>query len=109
MNDESHPKVAPGNVAGRRVSYLDSTLVDALRGVIARTVQPHELPEPLHALWRDGFYTGVDRMQPQIARSEAAADHWYVAAHYTPAQIAEMRAKATYDGKQIDWVAGVVA
>lgn len=114
MNEESRPvKAAPTNSAVAAGSVLKSTITSLCNGAIAGQTEPHTLPAPLHDLWRDGFFAGANatraRMQPEIDRLQREADHWYVSAHYSPAEIAEMRRKASHSGGQIDWETGVVA
>ncbi|WP_194763963.1 hypothetical protein [Microbacterium sp. UFMG61] len=48
-------------------------------------------------------------MLRQIQRLEHDVNHWYIAANYSPAEIAEMRRKASYLQANIDWETGVVA
>lgn len=101
-----NPAVAAGSVFKSDISRM-------CRGVVNDTIAPHDLPIPLADLWRDGFAEGAAqtraRMQPEIDRLEHDVNHWYVAARYTPTQIAEMRAKASYMQAHINWETGVIA
>lgn len=56
----------------------DNSTVSALVvGVIERTVQPHELPPALHALWRDGFHAGAEKVRSRLAVVESERDRAY--------------------------------
>lgn len=94
-------------------SVLKSDIARLCRGVIEDQIAPHALPTPLHHLWVDGFMEGANqaraRSAEEIARLEHDVNHWYVSANYTPAEIAEMRRKASYLQAHIDWETGVVA
>lgn len=75
--------------------------------------QPRTLPEPerYHVSWETYLYLRreVERLQTENARLQAECDHWYVASHYSRDEIAEMRRRASYEGKQINWSTGAVA
>lgn len=90
-----------------------STIARWCRGVIEDLIAPHELPAPLADLWADGFMEGAAQARAQaageIARLEHDVNHWYVNANYSPAEIAEMRRKASYLQAHINWETGVVA
>lgn len=113
MNDESRPEAAPEDPAVA-AGYISKSKIAALcHGAIADQIAPHQLPAPLADLWRDGFIQGAlqarTTLQREIDRLEHDVSHWYVAATYSPAQIAEMRRKASYLQADIDWATGVVA
>lgn len=95
------------NLAGGLVLRLDSTVVDAVYGVIERRIEPNALGLTLWQLWEDGFNTGVARTAQKLAVAEAAADHWYLRANHSPAKIREMQMKAMDDGWRAYWDAGL--
>jgi hypothetical protein len=45
--------------------------------MLAGEIQPHELPAPLHDVWRDGYRAGQNRAQVRIDRADRAADIYY--------------------------------
>lgn len=100
------PAVAAGYVSKATVSAW-------CRGAIEDTIAPHTLPAPLGDLWRDGFMAGAlavkAKTDREIARLQDDVNHWYVSANYSPAEIAEMRRKASYLQANIDWETGVIA
>lgn len=113
MNGKSRPEAAPKDSAVAAGSVLKSDIARLCRGVIEDRIAPHRLPTPLHDLWVDGFMEGANqaraRSAEEIARLEHDVNHWYVSANYSPAEIAEMRRKASYLQAHIDWETGVVA
>lgn len=108
----SRPEAAPKNPAVAAGFVSKATVADLCRGVIEDRVSPHELPTPLGDLWRDGFMAGALAVKAttdrEIARLQDDVNHWYVAANYSPAEIAEMRRKASYLQAHINWDTGVV-
>lgn len=90
-----------------------STIADLCHGAIADQIAVHQLPAPLADLWRDGFIEGATQvrtsMRREIERLEHDVNTWYVNANYSPAEVAEMRRKASYLQANIDWATGVVA
>jgi hypothetical protein len=90
-----------------------STITELCHGAISNLVPIDRLPSPLADLWRDGFVEGATQVRTQmrreIERLEHDVNHWYVSASYSPAQIAEMRHKASFTQSNIDWATGVVA
>lgn len=111
MNRRSRPEAAldPAVAAGY---VLKSDISRMCRGVIEDTIEPHKLPDPLADLWRDGFMVGALAVKAttdrEIARLQEDVNHWYVSANYSPAEIAEMRRKASYLQAHINWETGVV-
>lgn len=95
------------NLAGRLVLEVDSTVIDAISAVIERRLDPSDLGLVLWQLWEDGFNTGVSRMRPKLEAAESAADHWYLRARYSTAEIREMQMKAMDDGWRAYWDAGM--
>lgn len=94
--------------------FISKSRIAALcHGAIADQISPNRLPAPLADLWRDGFVEGATQvrssMRREIERLEHDVNHWYVAANYSPSEIAEMRRKASYVQANIDWATGVVA
>lgn len=73
MYDESAPKGASENLGGDLVQYLYSRISSVLSG----EREPHELPAPLHDLWRDAFTCGQIAAGTRVARAEHAADVYY--------------------------------
>ncbi|GAA1677462.1 hypothetical protein GCM10009807_21740 [Microbacterium lacus] len=67
--------------AGRRVPGSESTVSPLVRGVIERTLQPHDLPPALHALWRDGFHAGAEKVRSRLLQAEADAARYYYEAY----------------------------
>ena len=67
-----------------------ATVVD----VLERRRPAHELRDDLHDLWRDGFTAGRAAAQPAIDRANADADHWYLRAMHTDAEIDELHQAA---------------
>lgn len=53
-------------------------VVDA---VLDARIHPHDLPAPLHDLWRDGFTAGQNAARARVARAEADADRYYYEAY----------------------------
>jgi len=98
--------VAAGFISKSRVN-------DLCRGVISDDLPAHLLPAPLADLWRDGFIEGANQTRAQLAQQirqlEYDVNHWYVAANYSPDEIADMRRRASYLQARIDWSTGVVA
>lgn len=74
MYDESAREGAPVNSSGGRVQYSHSPI----SAVLAGKIQPHELPTPLHDLWRDGFTCGQLAAGNRIGRLNREADDlWF--------------------------------
>lgn len=46
--------------------------------------EPHELPNDLHDLWRDGFRAGQEHADARVTRANADADAWYYRANNGP-------------------------
>lgn len=113
MNDESTPEGALEISAVAAGFISKSRITELCHGAIADRISPHNLPEPLADLWRDGFIEGATQvrtiMRRELARLEHDVNAWYVKANYSPEQVAEMRRKASYLQKNIDWSTGVVA
>jgi hypothetical protein len=82
MYDESAREGASVNSGEGRVQYIHSRISAMLVGEISA----HELPAPLHDLWRDGFTCGQLAAANRIDRAERAADHWYYVAN-NPAEV----------------------
>lgn len=95
------------NFAGRLVLMLDSTVTNAICGVIERRIEPSDLGLTLWQLWEDGFNAGIARMNQKLATAESAADYWYLRANHSPAEIREMQMKAMDDGWRAYWEAGM--
>lgn len=112
MNAESRPEAAPEIPAVAAGFVSKSTIRELCYGAIADHVPVHRLPAPLADLWRDGFVEGATQvrtaMRREIERLESDVNHWYVAANYSPVEIAEMRRKASYLQSHINWATGVV-
>lgn len=56
----------------------------AIDAMLDGRIAPHDLPGPLHDLWRDGFRAGQEALQPRLTRAEAAADRYYYLAFNAP-------------------------
>jgi hypothetical protein len=80
VTHESRPEAAPVNSGG--VQHIHSRIVAFLSGEISA----HQLPAPLHDLWRDGYHVGQARAQIRVDRAERAADWWYYVAQ-NPAEV----------------------
>ena len=61
-------------------------------------IEPHELPGPLHDLWRDGWTQGAQSMQPRVTAAQREADRWYyIANNPTEARAQHAAALRTFD------------
>lgn len=58
-------------------SYSHSSLSALCASVTDGRAEAHELPAPLHDLWRDGFRCGNQAAQVRVDRAERAADIYY--------------------------------
>ena len=75
-----------------------ASIAVAVHQCLDGTLEPHELPAPLHDLWRDGFTQGAQTMQARVQRAEREADRWYYIAN-NPAEVRAQHAAAlrTFD------------